>query len=70
MGANLSASWLQSSKVQTEKRREGDGVRQDGGPCVWRRRDGVYGGGGGRKRQDRQGGDRMEAEVMDGNEMK
>lgn len=27
-------------------------------------------GGGGRKRQDRQGGERMEAEVMDSNEMK
>lgn len=35
------------------RRGERDGVREDGGPCVWRRRrDGV---GGGRKRQDRQG---------------
>lgn len=62
MGANLSASWLQSSKkVQTEKRRERDGVREDGGPCVWRRkgmgwwrRRGVH-----RKRQDRQGGQKL-----------
>lgn len=47
MGANLSASWLQSSKkVQMEKRRERDGVKEDGEPCVWRRwrgRDGVGG---------------------------
>lgn len=56
VGANLSASWLQSSKkVQTEKRRERDGVREDGELCVeegerW------CGGGMQRKRQERRGG--------------
>lgn len=70
VGANLSASWLQSSKkVQTEKRRERDGVREDGEPCVeegerW------CGGGMQRKRQERRGEKRMKAEVMDSNEMK
>lgn len=48
--------------------RERDGVREDGEPCVWRRRDGVMEGCKGKDKID--GGGGTKAEVMDSNETK